>query len=408
MNDNPVKLIDVEKLQPEAATLQLISTAVHHNASDLVFGTNEQHVIVQMRHLGIVRPLTIMSLEQGKRVTTLIKTRAGLDLAERRRPMDGRWLYQHSDGAIWDLRINMIPTMFGEDYAVRLLARESKLLNLDNIGLTRAQQQHLAMMLEAPGGLMLFTGPTGSGKTATLYACLKRLNNGRRKINTIEDPVEYTLEGVRQSQINPVIELGFSELLRAVMRQAPDVIMIGEIRDQETAAIAIRAANSGHLVLATVHATAAVQAIQSIRALGVHPHFLASSLRGIVAQRLVRTLCPACKVSFDLSDAPHTFDEVQQFLQPGEGRLLWAPRGCDKCFMSGYANRTGVFEVLSVSRPLRHMISDGASVREMRDQTVREKILEFRHSALLKVAHGETSTEEVFRVIPTEHLIVDD
>ncbi|HEY4328172.1 MAG TPA: GspE/PulE family protein [Phycisphaerae bacterium] len=396
----------------EAMTEQILAHAARYNASDVFFGTNEQCVMVQIRHLGIVRPLTVLTAEQGRRVITLIKTRALLDLAERRRPQEGRWIYHHvnSQGAdtIYDLRVSAIPTAFGEDLALRLLNRTSTLFTLDNLGMARDQRNILGGMLDSPSGLVLFTGPTGSGKTATLYTCLQRLNNGKRKMNTIEDPIEYALDGIRQSQVNPAIGLGFSELLRSVMRQSPDVIMIGEIRDQETATIAIRAANSGHLVLATIHAVAAAGAIQSMRALGVHPHFLATALRCIVAQRLVRTLCSSCKTSFDLADAPHTFDDVAGKLEPGEGKKLWAARGCKECLMTGYASRTGVFELMPISRAIRNLISENHTVREIRARAAEEKMLEFRDAALLRVAQGHTCTEEVFRAIPTEHLVADD
>jgi general secretion pathway protein E len=395
----------------EGVAEQLLAYAAKLNASDVFLCTNEQCVVAQVRHLGIVRPIAVMPVEQGRRVITLIKTRALLDLAEKRRPQEGRWIFHHQgegEATVYDLRISTIPTAYGEDMSLRLLDRTSKLFTLDNLGMTRAQRNTLSGVLDSPGGLILFTGPTGSGKTATMYTCLQRLNNGKRKINTIEDPIEYNVDGVRQSQVNPVIGLGFSELLRSVMRQAPDVIMIGEIRDQETASIAIRAANSGHLVLATIHAVAAAGAIQSMRALGVHPHFLATGLRCVVAQRLVRTLCPACKSYFDLADAPHTFDEVADLLGEGEGKLLWAARGCPECLMTGYSGRTGVFELMPITRELRNLISENHAIREIRAQAAEQKMLEFRHAALLKVAHGETSTEEVFRAIPTEHLVAED
>jgi type II secretory ATPase GspE/PulE/Tfp pilus assembly ATPase PilB-like protein len=403
-------LLDLTKLAPEDGVDRLLSFAANLSASDVCFCVNEQHVLVQARHLGVMRPVAVLSPEYGRRVITLIKTRANLDLTERRRPQDGRWIYTHEDenGTVFDLRIAAIPTAFGEDLSIRLLDRTGKRFTLETLGLLRHQQGTLTSVLESPGGLVLFTGPTGSGKTATLYACLQALNTGKKKINTIEDPIEYTLEGIRQSQVNAGIELGFSELLRAVMRQSPDVIMIGEIRDPETASIAIRAANSGHLVLATIHAGAAAGAIQSMRALGVHSHFLATALRCVVAQRLVRTLCTKCRSAFDLADAPHTFDDVAHLLGPKEGKALWAPRGCEACLMTGYAARTGVFEVMPISRSLRNLIAENQSVREIRAQSVAEKMIEFRHAALLKVALGETSTEEVFRAIPTEHLTGED
>jgi type II secretory ATPase GspE/PulE/Tfp pilus assembly ATPase PilB-like protein len=403
-------MLDVTTLAPEKAVDRLLAHAATMHASDICFCANEQHVLVQARHLGMMRPIAVLPSELGRRIITMIKTSAKLDLTERRRPQDGRWIYTHDDdnSTIFDLRVAVIPTAYAEDVSIRLLDRTNKLFTLDNLGLLRQQRGVLAGVLESPGGLVLFTGPTGSGKTATLYACLQALNTGKKKINTIEDPIEYTLEGIRQSQINPAIDLGFSELLRAVVRQSPDVIMIGEIRDPETAAIAIRAANSGHLVLATIHASAAAGAIQSMRALGTHSHFLGTALRCVVAQRLVRTLCPKCKISFDLADAPHTFDDVAHLLSPRDGKVLWGPRGCESCMMSGYVARSGVFEIMPVTRTLRNLISDNHAVREIRLQAVAEKMIEFRHAALLKVAQGETSTEEVFRAIPTEHLAAEE
>jgi type II secretory ATPase GspE/PulE/Tfp pilus assembly ATPase PilB-like protein len=184
--------------------------------------------------------------------------------------------------------------------------------------------------------------------------------------------------------------------------------MIGEIRDTETAQTAVHAANSGHLILATVHAATATGAIQSMRSLGVHPHFLATSLRGIISQRLLRTLCPCCKVSFDLTTAPETFQDVQPMLEAGEGTRLFAPKGCPDCHQSGYAGRTGIFEVLSVTRSLRDLISDARPAREIRARATADGLLEFRSAALLKVARGQTSTEEIFRVLPAEHLLLEE
>ncbi|HRK31204.1 MAG TPA: ATPase, T2SS/T4P/T4SS family, partial [Tepidisphaeraceae bacterium] len=220
-----------------------------------------------------------------------------------------------------------------------------------------------------------------------------------------EDPVEYAIEGVRQSQVNPQIDLGFADLLRAVLRQSPDVIMIGEIRDQETARTAVHAANSGVVVFATLHAPSTATAIQAMRSLGVHNHFLATSLRGIVSQRLVRTIDPATRVAYDLPDGPGAFDEVKPWLAPGEGTKLYAPRPAASNQFTGYTGRTGVFEVMSITPKIRNLVSEGAPAREIRAKAVEEKMLEFRLAATLKVARGETTMEEVFRVVPTEHLI---
>jgi type II secretory ATPase GspE/PulE/Tfp pilus assembly ATPase PilB-like protein len=398
-------LLDISKLTVEQGVAKIISYAVLLPASDIFFTSNEHNLTIGVRHLGMISPLAVVSVEAGKRFLSHVKALAGMEPSEKRRPQDGRWIYKPDDGSPVDLRINMIPTMYGEDLAIRVLSRNMQLFKLEELGLGRDQLNQLLEMLDSPSGLILITGPTGSGKTATLYASLMRLNDGQRKINTIEDPIEYAIEGVRQSQINPQLDLGFSTLLRSVLRQSPDVIMVGEIRDPETAETAVRAANSGHLVFATIHAPVAAGAMQSMRGLGVHSHFLSTSLRGIVSQRLVRTLCDQCKQSFDLSSAPHTFDDVRPWLGPDEGKVLYAPKGCPACQMAGYSNRTGVFEVMRINRRLRDLIADARPVKEIRDAAVADKMLEFRQSAMLKVAQGITSTEEVFRVIPTEHLL---
>jgi type II secretory ATPase GspE/PulE/Tfp pilus assembly ATPase PilB-like protein len=400
--------LNVSDQPPEEAVGRLIDHAARLQVSDLFFTANENHVAVSARHLGVPRLLTILPLDLGRRCLAHIKASAGMDVTERRRPLDGRWVRQPKDGAKLDLRISTLPTLHGEDVALRLLVRGAQRLGLDDLGLLRRDYNLLYSLLNSPSGLILVTGPTGSGKTTTLYAGLTYLNNGERKINTIEDPIEYAVEGVRQSQVNLRLDVDFPDLLRGVLRQAPDVIMVGEIRDPITAQTAVRAANSGHLVLATLHAPVAAGAIQSMLSLDVHPHFLSSSLRGVVAQRLIRSLCPACKMSFDISMAPHTFDEVKQWLEPGEGQALYAAKGCNDCHQTGYTNRTGVFEVLTVSREIRKLIFEKQTTQTIRQKAIDEGMIEFKQAALLKVARGQTSAEEVLRVVPTEYLGLDD
>ncbi len=397
-------LIDVDDLPPEEAVDRLIRHGADLYASDLFFITNADEVAVLVRHLGTLRPVTVLTPELGKRCMAHLKAVAGMDVAERRRPQDGRLVYGYGPGQVLDLRINIIPTLHGEDFTLRLLPRKSQLLDLENLGLLRSDFNKLLDLLNSPGGLVLVTGPTGSGKTTTLYACLNYLKTGERKINTIEDPVEYALEGIRQSQVHPQFGIDFADLLRNVVRQAPDVIMIGEIRDPATAEAAVRAANSGLLVLATLHAPIAAGAIQSLLSLGVHPHFLAGSLLGTISQRLVRTLCPACKLAYPLGDSPHSFDEVRRWLGPDEGQVLYGPAGCAACHGLGYAGRSGVFEVLPVSRAVRDLILARQPMPALRRRAVQEGMIEFRHAALLKVAQGHTSIEEVFRVVPWEYL----
>lgn len=399
-----VPMLDGASRAPDVMVHELLEQAAAMQASDLFFATHETFVAVNVRHLGLVRPLVRLPLDVGHRCIAHIKVNARMDVIERRRPLDGRWLLDRPGGKRIDLRINTIPTLHGEDCSLRLLLRDFRFLQLDELGLIHKEQTDLEAMLNCPSGLLLVTGPTGSGKTTTLYACLRYLNNGERKINTIEDPIEYEVENIRQSQVNHKIGLDFPELLRSVLRQAPDVIMIGEIRDPVTAATAVLAANSGHLVLATLHAPVAAGAVQSMRAWGVHPHFLASSLLGVIAQRLVRTLCPACRTEFPIHSAPHTFDEIRPWLQAGEGLSLFAAHGCDACYRTGYARRTGVFEVLNVSHAIRRLIVEGQPTQAIREQAGRDGLIELRHGALLKVAQGQTTAEEVVRAVPAEYL----
>ena len=392
----------------EKAIADLLKYAVGVPVSDLFITCNEDDVSISVRHLGIFKRLTSISRENGRRLINHIKASADMDLAQRLHPLDGRWIAILEDGNRVDLRVNTIPTLFGEDMAIRILRHDMHLLDLSRLGFDHQNLNDMMSLLARPSGLILVTGPAGAGKSTTLYAALTHLNDGTRKINTIEDPVEYVIPGIRQSQISPKIGLDFPELLSSVLRQAPDVIMVGEIRDSITAETAVRAANTGHLVFATLHAPVAAGAIDAMLALGTVPHFLATSLVGIVSQRLVRKLCRHCKVSFDLSGAPETFDDVREMLKPGQGELIHSAPGCEHCYQEGYSGRTGVSEVLRVNREIRQLIFENRSAREIRDGALRQGMLDLRRSALLKVAQGITSTEELIRVIPTEHLLPND
>jgi type II secretory ATPase GspE/PulE/Tfp pilus assembly ATPase PilB-like protein len=400
--------IDVESADVPFVVQGLLEHASSLNVSDMFFCAEENYLSVSARHLGLWQPMSQVSSEMGKRCIAHIKSMANMDVTERRRPLDGRWIFQRTSGETIDLRISTLPTLYGEDCTIRLLLRENQLLSIDGLGLLQRDHNYLLQMLNNPSGLILVTGPTGSGKTTTLYACVSYLNSGQRKINTIEDPIEYALVRVRQSQINPVVDVGFADLLRGVLRQAPDVIMIGEVRDMETAAIAVRAANSGHLVLATLHAPIAAAAVASMLTFGIHPYQLASCLLGCIAQRLVRTLDVKTKVPYDMSMAPGIFDEVKRWLTPGDGKVIYGPRQDEHGSSMGYSGRTGVFEVMPVSREVRQLIMQQQPTAVLRRRAIEEGMIEMRQAALLKVAQGETSIEEVFRAIPAEYLNVGD
>ena len=259
---------------------------------------------------------------------------AGMDISEHRRPTDGRRIGVF-DGRRLDLRINCIATLHGEDVAIRMWDHDQGLLGLDELGMATGDLKKLQQMLQCPTGLILVTGPTGTGKTTTLYAALEALNDGTRKINTLEDPIEYALAGVRQSQVVPKIGIGFPELLRSILRQAPDVIMVGEIRDEGTAHTAVRAANSGHLVLATLHSPVAASAVQSMLALGTSPFFLSSCLLGVVAQRLVITICTSCLREGYANETPVVTFTIRSLPILNEQ----ACRGCESGWCRGYTFR---------------------------------------------------------------------
>ena len=382
----------------------LLEFAINSQASDLFVFSNERNAEISLRRFGKISSTVMIPLELGRQLTNYIKTRSNLDITETRRPQDGRWIFREN-GLEADLRISVISTHFGEDLAIRLSDGE-KTLPLDKLGLTREQESGYRHMLSRSGGLILVTGPTGTGKTTTLYSSLKLLNDGTRKINTIEDPVESVLGGVRQSQVNPAIGLEFNTVLRSVLRQNPDIIMIGEIRDEETAQTAVRAAGSGHLVLATLHTETTVGAIRNMQGLGINPYFLATTLIGVVAQKLGDELCPNCRVPVPFEAAEHTFAEIKHLLQGAEGRALYrSGEGCSTCAMSGYIGRKGIFELLTIDSELRRLIEGQASIDELRQVANGQGQLDFRLVALQRIARGDFSVEEIVRGLNMPSLV---
>lgn len=393
-------------LSPGEVLSTVITRAADLHVSDLFFLSEESGIRVAFRRMGSMETVAALSYETGRSVVTLLKAEAGIDLGDRRRPHEGRRIQTIGDRVI-DLRINIIPTLHGEDVTARLLDRKFGLRSLEQIGLTRIELNKMHAMLNNPSGLVLVTGPTGTGKTTTLYGCLQYLNDSTRKINTLEDPIEYAVPGLRQSQANAKVGLDFPELLRNILRQSPDVIMVGEVRDEETASTAVRAANSGTLVLSTLHSPVAAAAVQSMAALNVNRYFLSNCLLGVVAQRLARTLCQKCRVAYDISESPETFADIQPFLEPGFGTFIFGPGSCEACLQQGYQGRTAIVELMVFNRALRQLVAKGCSSEELQAFAIQNGMLEFRRSAMVKVAMGVTSTEEVLRELPTEQLGLD-
>jgi general secretion pathway protein E len=379
--NNAVPMLD--QAEPHDAAERIIRHAISVQASDLFLLSDEGSTGICLRVIGQVEQFAVVSRDQGRHLINFFKTMSGMDIAEHRRPQEGRWIFDSASERV-DLRINIVPTLFGEDLAVRILSHKIGLKPLDS--------------------LLLVTGPTGTGKTTTLYACLQHLNSGTRKINTIEDPIEYAITGVRQSQVNSKLGVDFPDLLKNILRQAPDVIMIGEVRDEATAATAVRAANSGHLVLATLHSPVAAGAIHSLRALGTNPYFVSSCLLGILAQRLVRVLCQKCRVAHDIRESPETFADIRSHLEPGLGDFIYSASGCEACRHQGYEGRTGVFELMTFNHKLRQMILQDCSAEDIQQESIQHGMVEFRRAAMLKVAQGITSSEEVLRELPAEYL----
>lgn len=399
-----VEETDWENLSAEEAVSELIGHALDQRASDLFFLAEDGAYAVGMRRFGVYTSILNVSADTGRRWVNHVKSMAGMDLSRRMHPNDGRWVGTFGGRRRVDLKINTIPTLYGEDLDVRLLDSSMYLVDPTKLGFDERNFEELNALLSRPSGLVLVTGPTGAGKTTTLYSCLGKLNNGRRKINTIEDPVEYVLPGVRQSQVNLKVDLDFPELLRSILRQSPDVIMIGEIRDPITAQTAIRAANSGHLVFATLHAAVSANAVDAMFALGAMPYFLASCLIGVISQSLVRTLCKNCKMEYEFPGPPETFAEVRRYLKNGEGAKLYSAAGCEACGNEGYTGCAAVVEVLRVSEEIRKMILRHRGAKEIRLKAIQLGMMDIRKSALLKIARGETSLEEVMRVVPAEYM----
>ncbi|MGB6350856.1 MAG: ATPase, T2SS/T4P/T4SS family [Pseudolabrys sp.] len=395
---------DIESLRDLAsgapvvrAVNDMLEKAVELRASDIHIEPFRTGLVVRMRVDGLLRNVPVAAAALPQAIISRVKIMAGLNIAERRLPQDGaaRVRVARSD---LDLRVAIMPTQYGESAVIRLLPKETGLLAIEKLGFSSADEAALRRLLALPHGMIVVTGPTGSGKTTTLATMLSVLNEPTRKILTIEDPVEYELQGINQSQAKPAIGLTFAMALRAFVRQDPDVIMVGEIRDQETAQIAIHAALTGHLVLTTLHTETAAAAVPRLLDLGVEGFLLKSTLRAVIAQRLVRQLCDRCKTQRKLSRADLAGDPRYSAVGLKVGETIFEPGKCERCGGTGYRGRVGVFEVLQVTEEVRHLINvqtDSVSIDKAAMQAGMTTMVE---DGVAKCRAGVTSPAEILRV----------
>ncbi|MDF7800201.1 ATPase, T2SS/T4P/T4SS family [Pontiellaceae bacterium B1224] len=367
----------------------LIMEGFKQRASDIHLEPLSTRFRVRYRIDGTLREVEGPPRRLHPSVISRLKIMAGMKISEKRLPQDGR-IEIRVTGRDLDLRVSSIPTNHGESIVMRILDKQNLTLGLPNLGFHEDDQKIFERLILYPDGILLITGPTGSGKTTSLYACLNHLNTPARKIITVEDPVEYQLSGINQVHVRSDIGLTFSAALRAMLRQAPNTIMIGEIRDRETAEIAINAALTGHLVLSTLHTNDAPSAVTRLTDIGIKPFLISSSLRGIMAQRLVRTICESCKISYAASPAE------QNLVGPVSN--LWKGEGCPTCGHTGYLGRKGIFELMNVTDDLRQMIYAGAPATELRAAARARGMRTLREDGLLKATEAITSVNEVLRV----------
>lgn len=370
----------------------LLSEAIKEEASDVHIETFEDRVTIRFRVDGILREIIAPPRVLAPLIISRIKVMAKLDIAEKRLPQDGRLTLRIGGRAV-DVRVSTMPTKHGERAVLRLLDKQNARLDLAELGMDAKSLELFVSLIKKPHGIILVTGPTGSGKTTTLYAGLIILNDRKRNILTVEDPIEFDLAGVGQTQVNSKINMTFAKGLRAMLRQDPDVVMVGEIRDLETAQIAIQASLTGHLVLSTLHTNSAVGAMTRLTDMGVEPFLLASSLAGVLAQRLIRLLCSHCKKQERATAKECELLGIAESAAPE----ICRPAGCEHCRYTGYAGRCGVYELIAVDESLRTMIHDRAPELVMRKYS-RTLYPSLRHDGFRRVLMGETSLEEILRV----------
>ena len=387
---------DLLESDDDAPIIRLINAvltqAVKENASDIHIEPFENRLVVRFRIDGVLHEVLQSRRAVAPLVVSRIKVMSKLDIAEKRLPQDGRISLKVAGRAV-DVRVSTIPSGHGERVVMRLLDKQAGRLQLHHLGMERTTEDQVDDLFRKPHGIILVTGPTGSGKTTSLYAGLARINDRSRNIMTVEDPIEYYIDGIGQTQVNTKVDMTFARGLRAILRQDPDVVMVGEIRDLETAEIAVQASLTGHLVLSTLHTNTAVGAVTRLRDMGVEPFLLSSSLLGVMAQRLVRVLCEDCRTQAEATESERRLLKTEN----GEVPLVYHAGGCEQCSGTGYRGRTGIYELVLVDDEMRGMIHDGASEQDL-EHYARTRTAGIRHDGIRKVLEGVTTLEEVVRV----------
>jgi len=378
------------------STINLVNDIIHEairlRASDIHFEPFEKEMSVRFRVDGVLQEMVSIPISRVNEVTSRLKIMSRMDIAEKRRSQDGR-IRIKEQGRDVDVRVSTLPTDFGEKTVLRLLDKTGMDFNLETIGMGPQKLASFKKAIRMPNGIVLITGPTGSGKSTTLYGIMNYIRKPGINISTVEDPIEYNIRGVNQTQVNIAAGMTFANSLRTLLRQDPDIIMVGEMRDQETADIAIRASLTGHLVLSTLHTNDAPSAMTRMVDMGVEPYLVSSSVNMVVAQRLVRKICEHCKCEDDVSD------DIKQELGIQSSAKIYKGLGCSNCGYTGYKGRTGIFEVMPISDTIRRMINEKAYAAEIKKQAVKEGLVSLRDDALSKLLDGNTSLEEVMREI---------
>jgi len=362
-------------------------------ASDVHFEPYEDETLVRIRMDGVLHDYMRIPPATYREVVSRIKVMAKLNVAEKRVPQDGK-IRVRIGKRDYDIRVSIVPTVFGERVVLRLLEKTGQLLTLGQLGLSEEDERRVRALAKRPHGIVLVTGPTGAGKSTTLYAMLLHVKSPKKNIITIEDPVEYQIKGVSQIQVNPKVGLTFASGLRSILRQDPDIIMVGEIRDPETAEVAVQAALTGHLVLSTIHTNDAPSAITRLKDIGIEPFLIASSLEGVIAQRLVRKVCDKCKEPYE-----PTKEELRE-LGLGEGSyVFWRGRGCDACLGTGYRGRTGIFEVMELDEELKRLINETQDANEIRKLARKKGMRTMLEDGIEKIKKGITTSSEVLSAV---------